>query len=65
LVVVFISGSLGLRPIFSSGPPELTGSAGVKVRATSGHRFGGPLMTLSHLLIQARRLITRRRAVTR
>jgi hypothetical protein len=65
LVVGFVSVGLGLRAIFSSGPPEFIGSAAMTVRAISGHRFGGPLMTLRYLLIQVRRLITRGRAVTR
>jgi hypothetical protein len=65
LCVGFLMGGLRVPTIVAGGPPVPTGSVAMQVAASGGLSVGGPLMTLSHLLVQLRCSITRSRTIAR
>lgn len=50
----FISGGLGLGPIFSGGPPVFDGSVTMQVASSVVLCLGGPLVTFGYLLVSLR-----------
>ena len=65
LCVGFLTGGLRVAAIVAGGPPVLSGSVAMQVAATVRLRVGGPLMTLSHLLVQWLCSITPGRTIAR